>query len=136
MAIALITNSQGRPLPPVSDFPHFRKNFRTPWRIFLFLPFSTKFLNFISPKVLTAFLLVVDHEFRISPLFSLFQVISHCFGKCFFPPTFANFPLISSNLRVIYVFLTHFVCFSFPSYFDHDAFMHHTMQVGPTGRPC
>ena len=27
-----------------------------------------------------------------------------------------------------------YVFFSFP-YFDHDAFMHHTIHVGPTGRP-
>ena len=48
-----------------------------------------------------------------------------------FPPCF-RFPLFSKNfptLRKIFKIL-HTICvFRFPPYFDHDAFMHHPMQV-------
>src|SRR6218665_2755767 len=39
------------------------------------------------------FFLVIDHKFRISPLFSLFQYIFPLFRENYsFPPTFTNFP--------------------------------------------
>src|SRR6218665_107075 len=39
------------------------------------------------------FFLVIDHKFRISPLFSLFQYISPSVSrKLFFPPYFYKFP--------------------------------------------
>ena len=72
---------------------------------------------------------VINHKFRISPLFSLFQYISPislCFKKYSFPPIFTNFPLFSENyLRVFYILYVFFVS----PYFYHDAFMHHTMDV-------
>src|SRR6218665_2738529 len=60
------------------------------------------------------------------PLFSQKRYISPYFGKFIIsPPIFPTFSLISSNLHVfcmLYVIL--------PSpYFDHDAFMHHTMHI-------
>jgi len=47
-------------------------------------------------------------------------------------PTFANFPLISSNLRVFYKLYAFFIS----PYFDHDAFLHHTMHALDVPDPC
>src|SRR6218665_2023347 len=87
------------PLFKLSPFPpSFRKKFQTPWDNFSNLTFSQKNSDFHPQKFLITF-------------FSLFH-------------TFANFPLISLNLRIF----TNFVFFVSP-YFDHDAFMHHPIYV-------
>jgi len=74
-------------------------------------------------------LLVIDSKFGISP--SIFAVsvhfLSHISEKLLFPPYFLKFS--SDFVKITCVFFTYFTCFSFPSYFDHDAFMHHTMLV-------
>src|SRR6218665_3628819 len=53
------------------------------------------------------FFLVIDHKFRISPLFSLFQYISPCFAKIIFSPYFYNF---FSCFRQIHLLFTYFTC--------------------------
>src|SRR6218665_2972410 len=103
----------------------FRKKFSNSWKIFTILPFQKKFPDFHPPKFLMTFFLVIDSKFEISPLFSLFHYISPISEKLLFPPTFTNFPLISLNLRVFYILSVFFVS----PYFDHDAFMHHTMHT-------
>ena len=89
--------------------------------------FSRKRFRFSSAKISYDLLLVIDYKFEISPLFTLLQYISAYFGKDIISPLLSQIsPLISSNLRV---FLHTFCVFRFPPYFDHDAFMHHTMHV-------
>src|SRR6218665_469100 len=75
--------------PPLFQIsPLFPKKFRTFRNFFTILPFPEKFLDFHPPKFLmTFFFLVIDHKFRNSPLFSLFQYISPLVSrKLFFPP--------------------------------------------------
>src|SRR6218665_893914 len=58
------------------------------------------------------FLLVIDHKFRISPLFSVFQYISPLFGEnYYFPPPLNNFPPI---LEKFTCFLRTLCVFPFP----------------------
>src|SRR6218665_2650949 len=79
-----VTFNQRRPspseammhFPPVSDFPLFSKFFYTFLKISKILSFPQKISHIHRPKFLTTFLLVIDHTFRISPLFFLFQHIS------------------------------------------------------------
>src|SRR6218665_2071531 len=74
-------NNQGRPSPlrpccisPLFQiFPLFSKKCRTQRKIFTILPFPDKFLDFLPRKFPMTFFLVIDHKFRISSLFSLFQ---------------------------------------------------------------
>jgi len=99
--------------------PLFSKNFQTG-------KFSQKISRFPSAKISDDLsFLVIDHKFRISPLFSLFQYISPFSRKLLFPPTFKNSPPV---LEKFTCFL-HTLCISFPPYFDHDAFMHRPMHV-------
>src|SRR6218665_2506822 len=90
------------------------------------LTFSRKISRFSSAKISDDLFLSHRLKILIPHLFSLFHYISPYFAKIIIPPTFANFLL---SFREIYVFSTYFMCISFPSYFDHDAFLHHTMRV-------
>jgi len=56
------------------------------------------------------------------------------FSHPFLKKSFPLFSKISSCFRSVYVL---FAVFFLPRYFDHDAFMHHTIHVGrgPTRRP-
>src|SRR6218665_2879969 len=95
---------QGRPSPSetmmhsplVSDFPlYFRKLFRLYRKLSQFYLFPEECLDFDPPKFLMTFFLVIDHKFRISPLFSLFQYISlPCFPKIIISLYFSKFPPI------------------------------------------
>jgi len=106
--------------------PCFRKMFSVRGKFPKFYLFLKNFSIFIHQNFWWSFL-VINHKFRISPLFSLFQYISLSIStKLFFPPYFYKFPLC---FQQIYLFFTYFMCFSFPTYFYHDAFMHHTMPV-------
>ena len=104
--------------PPCFRFPpYFRKIFGL-WG---------KFLYFHPPKFLMTFFLVIDHKFRISPIFSLFQYIFPLFRKNFyFPLLWQIFPLCFTQIHLLFAYFT---CISFPPYFYHDAFMHHPMHV-------
>ena len=114
--------------PPCFRYPPcFRKICQTPQKIVPILPFLKKNLGFHPPKFLMTFFLVIDHKFRISPLFSLFST---------FPPCFAKIILSLLLLQISPPVLNKFTCFlhtlhvfRFPPYFDHEAFMHHPMHV-------
>jgi len=109
--------------PPCFRFhPLFHKHFQTFWNFLTILPFPEKFLDFHPQKFLMTFFLVIDQNFQISPLFSLFPP---CFAKIFLSPYFSKFP---PCFRQIHLLFTYFTCI-FSPYFDHDAFMHHPMHV-------
>ena len=72
--------------------------------------FSRKISRFSSAKISDDLFLVIDHKFRIYPLFSLFQYIS---------------PLFYKNSPAFYILYVYFVS----PFFNHDAFMHHPMHV-------
>ena len=127
--VSLQTNRGVHPPETMMHFPlfqispYFRKIFWTLRKIFAILLFPDKFLDFHPPKFLMTFL-VIDHKFRISPLFSLFQYIS--LGKLLFPLLWQNFPPCFTQIHLLF---TYFTCISFPHCFDHDAFKHHPMHV-------
>jgi len=72
--------------PPLFQIsPYFRKNFEL-WRnLSKFYFFPKNFFIFIRRNFWWPFLLVIDHKFRIFPLFSLF-------------PTLTNFPSVLDKL--------------------------------------
>src|SRR6218665_2642606 len=104
-----------RPLFQIS--PLFPKKFSESVVNFCFFQ---KILRFSSAKISDDLFLVIDYKFEFPPCFRSFST---------FPPYFAYFskfpPLISYNLPVFYILYVFFVS----PYFDHDAFMHHTMHV-------
>ena len=114
--------------------PLFSRHFWTVWKMSKILPFPDKFTHFHPSKFLTTFFFTHRPQISNSPLFSLFYdifppdsrkfAISPLFSKIS-PPVFQKFNSFLHTLGVIS-----------PPYFDHDAFMHHPMHVGPTGRPC
>src|SRR6218665_4173142 len=116
--------------PPCFRFPpYFRKMFGLS-EIFYNFTFSRKISSPSSAKISDDLFLVIDHKFRISPLFSLFQYISPLFRENYsFPPTFTNFPPCFRQIHLLFTYFTYFTCIFFPPYFDHDAFMHHPMHV-------
>ena len=91
----------GAPIPPetMMHFPLFQisplflKSFRTFGNFFYNFTFSRKMSSLSSAKISDDLLfLVINHKFRISPLFSLFHYISPSVSRKFFHPTFTNFP--------------------------------------------
>src|SRR6218665_3070066 len=115
--------------PPCFRFsPLFSKTFQTLREIFTILPFPKKFSSFSYPPKFSDDLFF-SHRPQISnfpPIF-LFQYISPLFRQnYYFPPTLTNF---APCFRQFHLLFTYFTCISFPPYFDHDAFMHHTMHV-------
>src|SRR6218665_658420 len=85
----------------VKNFPNFK-----------FYPFPENFFDFHPPKFLMAFFshLVVNHKFRISLLFLLFQYISPPFRQNYSSPLLFKMSLC---FRQIFMFFTYFLCFSF-----------------------
>jgi len=109
------------PPPFPTNFSHSVENFS-----------DFTFFRKISWKFWWPFL-VIDYKFCI-PLFfpvSLFHYISPLISRklfIIFPSNFTNF---FPSFREIYMFFTYFMRISFPPFFDHDAFMHHTMHWTP-----
>src|SRR6218665_3132011 len=68
--------------------------------------------------------LVMDCEFRI-PLFPLKCYISPCVRKFIIPPYFLKFFPYVVKFTCFYILYMFFVSL----WFDHDAFLHHTMLV-------
>ena len=105
--------NQGRPSPPrqwcislcFRFSPYFRKEIRTPWKIFTILPSPKKCFDFKPPKFLMT---LFSNWLQILnfPLFSLFQYI---FPNYYFPSAFANLP----SDFVKFTCFTYFLCFSF-----------------------
>src|SRR6218665_2451715 len=110
--------------------PLFSKNFQTLWKVLKFLPFPKKFLDFHLPKCLMTF-----YSFSQRPKISNFPPIFPvyisplCFAKIIISPYSENPPPVLEK----FTWFLHILCvlciFRFPPYFDHDAFMHHPMQV-------
>jgi len=108
--------------PPCFRFPpYFRKILRLRGKFPKFYLFREIF-RFSSAKISDELFLVIDHKFRISPLFFLFRYISSLFRENYYFPLL---PKISTCFPKIHLLFTYFLCISFPPYFDHDAFMHH-----------
>src|SRR6218665_79137 len=79
-----------------------------------FYLFPTNFPIFIRKISHELFSLVIDHKFRNSSLFSLFQYISPLFPEnYYFPPTLTNIP----RFPKIHLLFTCFMCISFPPTF-------------------
>src|SRR6218665_731230 len=89
--------------PPVSYSPLFSENLKNLWKSFKILRFPKKILNFHPPK------LVIDHKFRISPLFQyIFPPVSR---KLLFLPCFYKVPLCLRKIHLLF----HALCvFRFP----------------------
>jgi len=102
--------------PLVSDFLPISEN----------LSDSVKhFPNFtFSQKILMTFL-VVDSKFRIPSYFRCFHTFPPISEKMLFSPYFFKFPSDFAKFTCFYIHSAFFVS----PYFDHDAFMHHTMHV-------
>ena len=111
--------------------PYFRK-FSDCRKFYLFPKSFSIFIrqNFWWPFFL---FLVIDHNFRIPPIFPVSVHFPPVSRKLLFPPALKNFPLC---FRKIHLLFRYFMCISFPPYFDHDTFMHHSMNVldAPAGR--
>ncbi len=82
--------------------------------LFQISPLFPKFFSLISifpfssAKISDDFFLVIDYKFVISPLFSLFQYISPCFGKtCTFPPYFRKIQTLPPRLIQFTIFRLH-----------------------------
>ena len=85
--------------------------------------FSQKISRFSSAKMFFSHLpqfFLFPTIFAVSIHFPLFQEI------LLFPSYFSKFPPIYVKFTMLFIY---FKCFSFPPYFDHDAFMHRTMHV-------
>ena len=80
--------------PPVSDLtPCFRKIFRFFGKFQKCYLFPKSFCDFLPPKFLMTFFLVIDHKLWIPP--PILPVLVHSppdWRKLLFPPTFTNFP--------------------------------------------
>src|SRR6218665_2879971 len=95
--------------PPCFRFPpYFLKIFRL--ENFQTFTSSRKISRFSSAKISDDLFLVIDHKFRIFPLFPLFQYISPLFPENYYFPYFANSP----RFRKIHLLFTYFICISFP----------------------
>ena len=95
--------------PPVSDFPLIFKKFSNSVENFPNFTLSRKNFRFSSAKISYDLFLVINHKFRISFLFSLFQYI--------FPSVSRKLlfhPYISLCFRKIHLLFTYFMCISFP----------------------
>src|SRR6218665_936716 len=89
--------------PPLSHFPQVPKRFSDSEENFPDLTFSQKISNFHPPKILTISCLLIDHKFRISPLFPLFQFVSPISGNFSFPHFCKMFPPDFVKLTCFYI---------------------------------
>ena len=71
-------------------------------------------------------LLIIDSQFIISPYFRYNNTFPHYFVELFTSPYFDEFPLWFR--KICFTCFRAYVFFVSP-YFDHDAFMHHAMNV-------
>src|SRR6218665_2981696 len=91
---------------------HFPPCFRFPPIFEKISDLFRKMYRFSSAIISDDLFLVIDHKFRISPLFSLFQYISLLFREnYYFPPTLKNFPPV---LEKFTCFLHTLCVFRFP----------------------
>src|SRR6218665_2466783 len=94
-------------IPPIfGKFSDSEENFHN-------FTFSRKISSFSFAEISDDLFLVIDHKFRISPLFSPIQYISSSVSrKLLLPPYFDKFP--PPVLDKLTCFFTYFTCISFP----------------------
>jgi len=128
-------NIQGRPSPMrqwcisllFQISPYFRKISQTPSKIFPIWPFPEQF-SYFHPQNIWWPLFSFSHRLQfcnVLPCFRSFSPFSSISEKCSFSSYFCKFPPWFRKICFFYILSVTFV---FP-YFDHDAFMHHTMHV-------
>ena len=106
--------------PSVSDFPLFPKHFSDSVINVRYFTFSNKISKCSSAKISDDLNFSLTTNFEFLPYFRWFNTHFPLFCEnYYFPSTFQNF----------HSDFTYFLCFSFPTQFHHDAFMHHTMHV-------
>src|SRR6218665_247603 len=94
--------------PPCFIFPLFPKDFLTPWKISQILPFPEKLSRFHPPKFLMTFFLVINHKFRIPPVFANSIHFPPISTKLFFPPYFCKIPPDFVKLTCFYILYMYF----------------------------
>ena len=100
-------------LPPVSDSLCFRKKIQTLRKMLTILPFPENFFDFHPPK----FLMTLFSSIQSVPANLTISTGTRVPAKCQVPER------RSGPFRLVYTPV------SFPPYFDHEEFMHHTMHV-------
>src|SRR6218665_427031 len=90
----------------------FPKIFQPPWKIFTISSFPKNIFQFSYAKISDDRFLVIDSEFRISPLF----------WENYYSSYFFKFFVRFTCFYILFLFFV-------SPYVDHDAFMHHTMHV-------
>jgi len=125
--LPLLWDGQRRPSPmiqwcisPCFRFPPISEKFFTLRGKFSQFHLFPKKFQFSSAKISDD--LVFSHRlnFRCFSIFTPYPVKNY-----YSPSTLKIFPLFWWNVRVFYILCVHFVS----SFFDHDAFLHHTMHV-------
>src|SRR6218665_2970175 len=103
--------------PPCFRFPPIFEKISDSVENFPNFTFFRTIFPFSSAKISHHLFLVIDHKFRISPLFSHASVhFPSVSRKLLLPPTFTNFPPCFRKSDLLF---TCFLCISFPPYFDH-----------------
>src|SRR6218665_2857427 len=80
---------------------------------FFYFTFFREISRFSSAEISDDHFLVIDHKFRIPPLFSLFQYIPPVSPKLFFPPYFDKFPPCFTQIHLLF---TYFTCIFPPTF--------------------
>jgi len=112
--------------PLVSDFLPISEKFLRLRQKFSQFYLTRRIFRFSSAKI-SDDVSFFSHRLQIFhfPHFRSFNPHFPLFRKHFYSPYFCKCPPL---FRKICVFL-HFLCFSFPPYFDHNAFKHLTMHI-------
>jgi len=94
--------------------PYFQKIFKLRGKFSKFDLFPTNFSIFILQNFWSIFL-VIDHKFRISPLFSLFRYIhSPLLRENYYFPLLSKIPLCFRQIHLLYTYLHTLCVFRFP----------------------
>src|SRR6218665_14905 len=108
---------------PLFQIPPIFKKCSDSVENFLNLTFSRKISRFSSAKISDDLFLVLNHKFRIPPIFPVSVHFSPVSRRLLFPPALKIFHLVleKNHLHAFYILYVYFVS---PPYFDHDAFIH------------
>jgi len=117
----------GHDVFPLFQIPPIFETFSESVQNFPNFTSSRKIVPFSSAKISDDFFLKKSPtNFEFPPVFSVLVHFPLFRENYYFPPTFKNFsPMFSTNSPAFYMLSVYLV----PSYFDHDAFMHHPMHV-------
>ena len=114
--------------------PLFSKNLHTLWKLFKILPFHKKIIDFNPSKFLMIFFRSSTTNFEFPPIFPVAVHFPLFRENYYFPHLLCKIALC---FRKIHLLFTYFMCISFPSDFDHDAFLHrpiHALDAPACGR--